>query len=106
MSSATKDQEKDEGNGGADKPEPKEVQVKVSFPLAGKGPYGDKFDPGTAADAVRQAAMAHFGVADDQAATYYLTFDGQRVDALATVGSLAGDKHELKFTLAKELIQG
>jgi hypothetical protein len=55
---------------------------------------------------VRVAAMGHFGVADDQTATYYLTVDGQRVDAAATVGSLAGDKHELKLTLAKELIQG
>jgi hypothetical protein len=105
MSDATKEKDKG-GDGGHGKPEPKQVEVKVSFPLAGKGPYNDKVDPETPADVVRQAAMAHFGVADDQTATYYLTLDGQRVDAAATVGSLAGDKHELKFTLAKELIQG
>jgi hypothetical protein len=104
MSDAAKEQEKNQGGHG--KPEPKQVEAKVSFPLAGKGPYNDKVEPATTADAVRQAAMGHFGVADDQTATYYLTLDGQRVDAAATVGSLAGDKHELKFTLAKELIQG
>ena len=82
------------------------VEVKVSFPLAGKGPYNDKADSETAAEAVRLAAMDHFGVADDQTATYYLTVRGQRTAAGATVGSLAGDKHELKLTLAKELIQG
>ena len=104
MSDGTKEQEKNQGGHG--KPEPKQVEVKVSFPLAGKGPYNDKVDAETTADAVRVAAMGHFGVADDQTATYYLTVDGQRVDASATVGSLAGDKHELKLTLAKELIQG
>ena len=103
MSDVTKDEEKKGGHG---QPEPKQVKVKISFPLAGKGPYNDKADPETTADAVRLAAMAHFGVADDQTAAYYLTVGGQRVDAGATVGSLAGDKHELKFTLAKELIQG
>src|SRR4051812_34953310 len=104
MSAAPKDQEKDEKDktkGGDGKPDPKQVEVKVSFPLAGKGPYNDKVEPGASADVVRQAAMGHFGVADDQTATYYLTLGGQRVDATATVGSLAGEKHELKFTLAK-----
>jgi hypothetical protein len=106
VSSAMQDQEKDENKGNAGKPNPKQIKVKVSFPLAGKGAYNDKVEPSTSADVVRQAAMGHFGVADDQTATYYLTLGGQRVDAAATVGSLAGDKHELKFTLAKELIQG
>lgn len=91
-------------NGGHRKTE--SVEVKVSFPLAGKGPYNDKFDRETSADVVRLAAMDHFGVADDQTATYYLTVGGQRVEAATTVGALAGDKHELKLTLAKELIQG
>jgi hypothetical protein len=104
MSDVTKDKEKNQAGHG--QPEPRQVGVKVSFPLAGKGPYTDKVDPETTADAVRLAAMGHFGVADDQTATYYLAAGGQRVDAGATVGSLAGDKHELKLTLAKELIQG
>jgi hypothetical protein len=104
MNYAPKDQEKNQGSHG--KPEPKQVEVKVSFPLAGKGPYNDKVKPETTADAVRLAAMDHFGVADDQTATYYLSLGGQRVESGATVGSLAGNNHQLKFTLAKELIQG
>jgi hypothetical protein len=104
MSDATKEQEKNTGGHG--KAEPKQVKVKVSFPLAGKRPYNDKVSPETTADAMRLGAMDHFGVADDQTATYYLTFAGQRVEPGATVGSLAGGEHELKFTLAKELIQG
>jgi hypothetical protein len=102
MSEATKEK----NQGGRGKPKPKQIEVKVSFPLAGKDPYNKKVAPETTADAVRMAAMEHFGVADDQTATYYLTFGGQRVESGATVGSLAGDKHEVKFTLAKELIQG
>ena len=83
-----------------------DVNVTVTFPLAGKGPYKEDLAPGTLAGTVRASAMTHFGVADDQTTTYYLTHKGDRVDANATVGELADEAKALKFTLAKELIQG
>src|SRR4051794_37586836 len=85
---------------------PKEVKVTVSFPLAGKGPFKDDVDLTTLVETVRIAAMAHFQVADDETTVYYLTHDGDRVDANRSVGELAGEERALKLTLAKELFQG
>lgn len=86
--------------------EPKGIKVTVSFPLAGKGPFKDEVEPTTLVEAMRQAAMAHFEVADDETTVFYLTHKGDRVDANATVGDLADEARTLKFTLAKELFQG
>jgi len=83
-----------------------EVDVKVSFPLAGKGPFGEEVPRTTTAEAVRVNAMAHFGVADDSTEHYYLTHDGRPVDPAETVGAIAGEADSVRFILAKELIQG
>jgi hypothetical protein len=94
-----KDREKDK------KPK-KKVEVTVAFPLAGQGPHKEKMDRETTAHQVRAEAMAHFGVADDQSTTYYLTHGRTRLSGTETVGDLAGEEDELKLKLAKELIQG
>jgi hypothetical protein len=85
---------------------PEQTKVTVSFPLAGKGPFKQDVEPTTTIDAVRVEAMAHFEVADDQSTVYYLTHKGDRPDGGATVGDLADEAHAVKFTLAKELVQG
>lgn len=85
---------------------PKKTQVTVSFPLAGKKPYRNDVDPITTVEAIRVAAMAHFEVADDQTTVYYLTHKGDRANPSSTVGDLAEKARAVKFTLAKELVQG
>lgn len=95
-------EKKDKQPGG----KPEQVKVTVSFPLASKGPYKDDLAPETTAEVVRGAAMTHFGVADDQTTSYYMTRKGDRVEPASTVGDLADEARAVKFTLVKELIQG
>jgi len=83
-----------------------EVETVVSFPVGGRPPYRHWTDRDTSAGTVLAAAMAHFGVKDDATATYHLVFHGDQVDPAVTIGSLAGESHEVALTLAKELIQG
>lgn len=85
---------------------PEQVKVTVSFPLAGKGAYKYDVAPEVTAETVRAAAMTHFGVADDQTTSYYMTRKGDRVEPASTVGDLADEARAVKFTLVKELIQG
>jgi len=85
---------------------PAHVRVTVTFPLASKPPFHKDDPPDTTAAAVLVAAMAHFEVSDDETTTYYLTHDHQKVDPNKTIGELAGDKHAVKLTLAKEITQG
>ena len=82
------------------------VEVVVSFPLAGQGPFKKKVGREATVESVRVEAMAHFGVHDDETTTYYLTHDGARVTPEKTVGEVAGEAEAVKFTLVKELIQG
>jgi hypothetical protein len=84
---------------------PTEIKVTVAFPLAAKPPYKADVERTETAESVRTAAMAYFGVTDESTATY-LTYKGDRVAATDTVGDLADDARAVKFTLAKELIQG
>ena len=93
--------EKDQQGG-----EPREVKATVTFPLASKPPFKGDIEPDTTVDAVRTAAMAHFGVADDQTTVFYLTHKGDRAANTATIGSVADRARAVKLTLAKELIQG
>jgi hypothetical protein len=86
--------------------EPAEVKVTVTFPLAAKPPYKADVDATQTAEPLRAAAMSYFGVSDEPTATYYLTHKGDRVPGTQTVGSLADEARAVKFTLAKELIQG
>ena len=93
----------------AHEPEPghaHDIEVRVSFPLAGKGPFRVEVPPDATAGAVLAQAMEHFGVVDDSTERYFLTHDGNPVDPSETVGSIAGKAESVKFTLAKELIQG
>lgn len=85
---------------------PAHVRVTVTFPLANKPPFHKDDPPDTTVAAVLAGAMAHFEVTDDETTTYYLTHDHEKADPTKTVGELAGDKHEVKFTLAKEITQG
>lgn len=85
---------------------PKQIEVHVAFPIAPSGPLNEKFDPGTALGQIREAAMAHFGVAPDAQHAYYLTHDGVKEADDLTVGGVAEPARSVKFTLVKELIQG
>ena len=82
------------------------IEVRVSFPISRKGPYQADVTPDTTVGVVLAGAMKHFEVQNDSQFTYVLAFDGlERSDAV-TIGSLAGDAHELKFTLVKKITQG
>lgn len=101
MSATHTDDKKDEPRG-----KPTEVKVTVTFPLSAKDPYKRDVAEAETAEAVRVAAMAHFGVADEPTVTYYLTHKGDRVDVTETIGGLADEARAVKLTLAKDLIQG
>ena len=101
MKSETKETKNEHGG-----PKPKLLKVGVNFPLASKPPFKQEFPPEATVEEVRVAAMAYFQVADNETTVYYLTFGRKRPDAGTTLGDLAGKERSLKFTLAKELIQG
>lgn len=83
-----------------------EIRVTVTFPISPKGPFKAEVSSETTTGAVREAAMAHFGVAEDDQHDYYLSHSGAKVDNEHAVGDIAGEAKAVKFTLVKELIQG
>jgi hypothetical protein len=80
--------------------------VQVSFPVSAKSPYRAQETPGTAAGAVRVAAMKDFTVSDSSQYTYVLTHGGRQVPDSETIDQIAGDRHSVEFRLVKELTQG
>jgi hypothetical protein len=87
-------------------PKPHKVKATVSFPISPKGPFKKEVSSDLTVAELRGDAMAHFGVAEDGQHDYYLSHDGARVADESTVGVVAGDAKEVKFTLVKELVQG
>jgi hypothetical protein len=85
---------------------PKEIETQVSFPLSPKPAYKDKWPPDTVVSEVLSAAMTYFDVADSPTTTYKLAYKGTPVDPNSTVGEFVEHDEAVKFTLAKELIQG
>lgn len=83
-----------------------EIETQVSFPLSPKPAYKKKWAPETVVRQVLAAAMTYFEVADSPTTTYKLAYKGTPVDPSATLGEFAKDDEAVKFTLAKELIQG
>lgn len=81
------------------------IKVNVTFPLANR-PYHDEVSPETTVGAVRAAAMSGFVVTEDPALVFYLVHTGDRVDDAKTIGEVAGHAAAVKFTLAREIIQG
>lgn len=81
------------------------IKVTVTFPL-GEGPYHDDVPPDTTVGDVRSAAMRGFGVTEDPALVFYLIHAGDRIDDGRTIGDVAGHAAAVKFTLAREIIQG
>ena len=82
------------------------IHVRVSFPISPKGPYEAEDAPDTTVVVVLAAAMDHFKVEDDSQFTYVLAFDGEEQAGDTTIGSLAGDKDRVEFTLVKKITQG
>jgi hypothetical protein len=87
-------------------PKPKTIQVTVTFPISPAGPLRGERPARETVGALREEAIAHFGVAADTQHSYYLTHDGRKVDDAHTIGQVAGTAHAVKFTLVKELVQG
>jgi hypothetical protein len=82
------------------------IRVLVSFPISKKGQYEAEVAPETTVGVVLADAIRHFEVQNDSQFTYVLAYDGlERSDSL-TIGSLAGEKNEIKFTLVKKITQG
>lgn len=84
----------------------KEIETHVSFPLSPKPAYKEKWPPETVVGQVLAAAMSYFEVADSPTTTYKLAYKGTPVDPNATLGEFVEQDEAVKFTLAKELIQG
>lgn len=82
------------------------ITVHVGFPVSKNGPYAAQVAPETTVGAVRQAAMQHFGVADDGQFAYVLTHGGQEQPNDRTVGEIAGHANDVKFQLVKKITQG
>lgn len=82
-----------------------EIKVTVTFPL-GHGPYRADHASGTTLGAVRAAAMAHFEVTEDPALRFYLIHDGLEVSDTQALGDVAGPAAAVKFTLARDIVQG
>jgi hypothetical protein len=82
------------------------IEVRVSFPISKKGKYEAEVAPETTVGVLLADAMKHFEVQNDSQFTYVLAFDGlERTDS-TTIGSLAGEEDEIKFTLVKKITQG
>jgi len=82
------------------------IQARVSFPISKKGPYEAEVAPETTVGVVLADAMRHFEVQNDSQFTYVLANDGLEQNDSTTIGSLAGEKDEIKFTLVKKITQG
>ena len=55
---------------------------------------------------VRAAAMVYFEVSEDPALRFYLVHDGAEVADTTTLGDVARRAKAVKFTLAKEIVNG
>ena len=83
-----------------------EIHVQVTFPVTKKGPYEANVPPSTTVGAVLAAAMGHFQVQNDSQFTYVLAYDGTEQGDAVALATIAGDRHELRFTLVKKISQG
>jgi len=90
----------------AEENHPKEIKVKVTFPASPKHPYEDEDSREKTVGTVLAAAMLHFEVHDDAQFSYVLSYEGERQDPATTIGSLAGHREEIKFTLIKVITSG
>ncbi len=96
---AKADDEKDHGR-------PDSIKVTVTFPIGSGGPYRDDLADETTVGVVRAAAMTHFGATEDPGLRFYLVHDGLEVVDTQTIGDVAGRARGVKFTLARDVIQG
>ena len=90
----------------ADEPRHERIHVRVSFPISKKGPYEAEDGPNTTVGTVLEAAMKHFEVENDSQFTYVLSHDGEEQADSTTIGSLAGEHDNIRFTLVKKITQG
>lgn len=81
-------------------------EVTVTFPLAHGQPFHEREPAVATAGQVLDQALAKFGIQPEPSSTYFLTFDGARIDAAQPLSAIASHGDSLKFTLVKELIQG
>lgn len=82
------------------------IHVQVSFPISPKGPYETNDPRETTVGAVLNAAMTHFEVHNDSQFRYLLSYDGIEQKDSTTIGSLAGEKEQVRFNLIKKITQG
>lgn len=86
------------------------IAVEVHFPISTKHDFHHRYTPTATIGTVREAAMEHFGVAEEPGSEYLLTDDrvnDRRLPDDETAGQAAGpEDHKLEMTLVKELIQG
>ena len=84
----------------------KDIRVRATFPISKKGPYETTDPRDTTVGTVLGAAMKHFEVENDRQFTYVLAFDGEEQNPSTDIGTVAGDKDEVRFTLVKKITQG
>jgi len=81
------------------------IKTVVTFPL-GQRPFQEEYESTVTVGTVRAAAMVHFEVSEDPALRFYLVHDGAEVADTMTLGDVAGRAKAVKFTLAKEIVNG
>jgi hypothetical protein len=87
----------------------KTVETTVTFPLSTRDPLHHRYARDEKISVVRVAAMDHFGVHEEPGTVYYLTddrHDDRRLEDGETIGAVAGEHHDLRLTLVKDLVQG
>lgn len=85
---------------------PETIKVTVTFPIGPGGPYRDDLADETTVGTLRAAAMNHFGATEDPGLRFYLIHDGLEIADTSTIGDVAGRARAVKFTLARDVIQG
>ncbi len=83
-----------------------DVHVLVSFPISRRGSFEASEPRNTTVEVILTAAMDHFGVENDTQFSYLLSCDGIEQRGSILIGSLAGDRGSVRFTLIKKITQG
>jgi len=102
MTGATKTKAQDD----RDRGRPETIKVTVTFPIGAGGPYRDDVADEATAGTVRAAAMTHFGAAEDPGLRFYLVHNGLEVADTTAIAEVAGRARAVKFTLARDVVQG
>lgn len=83
-----------------------QINVQVHY-IAATKPFKAAFSPDTKLSVIKANALNAFELTEDSTKTYKLFYQKSELSNLdATIGSIAGDKHEVILDLEEFIIQG